>query len=68
MIRKRGTDEELENVCPVCGETPKGVARCLSVDSFCKNGHNWHLEPRRRYAFIDGEETTVELWHEWVLD
>jgi len=66
MIRKRGTDTELENVCPVCGKSPKGVARCLTMNSFCEDGHDWHLEGFTREEFIDGHWQTVEAWFDWV--
>jgi hypothetical protein len=62
MIRKRGSDKELENVCPVCGKTPKGIARCLSMNSFCEDGHDWHLEKFTRE--YDG--MIMEVWFDWV--
>lgn len=28
--------------CPICGEPPVVVCRCIYKDAHCKKGHYWH--------------------------
>ena len=59
---------DLPNLCPICGEEPISIARCINRHSVCNNGHSWHTEFKTRKELKDGWWHAVENYCVLVVD